>query len=269
MKNIKKSFFIGGLIAVMAISFLNSSLFAQKRFEGYLEQTTVRQSTLPMQKPEVVEKEKVFYKPGKMKTVNFTTGKTMIFRFDKELMWSLDDNNKTYTEATFAQMQQQVQQVQSMMQERMKNIPPEQRKMMEKLMGKQFGAPSGDAGSFMEITMKRGGKTKKILGYPCEQIFMNLNGEPIMELWMTNKYSIGNDFLKIYQKMGFMKGKLSEDAKKLQGLPLKTKMTMDLGMGKMVSETVVDKLVKTSIPDKEFEVPNGYKQQPSKKMQFK
>jgi hypothetical protein len=63
--------------------------------------------------------------------------------------------------------------------------------------------------------------------------------------------------------MGFMKGKLSDDAKKINGIPLATKMTIDMGMGKMDSETNVTKLVKTSVSDSEFEIPKGYKKEKS------
>ena len=254
---------IAMLITVIALGLLNSISFAQKRFEGYMEQTTVRKSNMPMQPPEVTEKEKVFYKKGKFKSMNLTTGKSMIYRFDKELMWTIDNNNKSYTEVTFAQMQESMQKMQSTMQQEMKNVSPEQRKMMEKLMGKKMGKMfGGDEGGF-EITINRTGKKQKFMGYNCEQVFLNLNEEPMMEMWISDKYSMGNDFLKVYQKMGFMKGELPKDAEKIQGIPLATKMTVDMGMGKMESESKVTKLEKTSVPDSEFEVPSGYKKKKS------
>jgi len=251
-------------IAVFTLSMLSSFALAQKRFEGYLEQTTVRKSDMPMQPREVTEKEKVFYKAGKFKTMNLTTGKSMIYRFDKELMWTIDHNDKSFTEVTFAQMKEGMQKMRSAMKQEMKDISPEERKMMEKLMGKKMGKMlGGDEGGF-EISIKRTGKKKNIMGYSCEQVFLNMNDEPMMEMWITNKYSMGNDFLKVYEKMGFMKGELPEDAKKIQGIPLATSMTIDMGMGKMESETKVTKLEKTSVSDREFEVPKGYNKKNSK-----
>ena len=63
---------------------------------------------------------------------------------------------------------------------------------------------------------------------------------------------------KIYQKMGLIKGKISGNTK-LKGFPIFTKMEMDTGMGKMNVETTTTKIVPSSIPDKEFELPKGYK----------
>ena len=126
-------------------------------------------------------------------------------------------------------------------------------------LGKMFG---GDEGGF-NITINRTGKKKELLGYDCEQVFLNLGETPMMEMWITNKYSMGNDLLKVYQKMGFMKGDLPDDAEKIQGIPLATNMTIDMGMGKMESESKVTKLVATSVSDSEFEVPKGYKKKDS------
>jgi hypothetical protein len=255
--------FVYSLVIVITLGFLNTYSLAQKQFEGYLEQTTIRTSNMPMQPPKVTENEKVFYKSGKFKSMNLTTKKAMIYRFDKELMWTIDHDDKSYTEVTFAQMQEGMQKMRTAMKQEMKDVSPEERKMMEKFMGKKLGKMfSGDDQS-LEITVKRTGKTKKILDDNCELIFLNLNDDPMMEIWITDKYSMGNDFLEVYQKMGFMKGKLSDDAKKIQGIPLATKMTIDMGMGKMESESTVTKLVETSVSDSEFEVPNDYKKKES------
>jgi hypothetical protein len=41
-------------------------------------------------------------------------------------------------------------------------------------------------------------------------------------------------------------------------------MSMNLGMGKMDSESQVTKVVETSVSDSEFEVPGGYTKQKSR-----
>ena len=50
---------IVALIVVFAAGLLNTVGFAQKRFEGYMEQTTIRTSDMPMQPKKVTEKEKI------------------------------------------------------------------------------------------------------------------------------------------------------------------------------------------------------------------
>jgi len=258
MKTTIKSMFSYLLVTVFVSFFLVDRLPAQKSFEGYLEQTTVRKSTMPMQPPKVTENEKVFYQLGKFKVMNLTTGQDMILRFDKELSWSIDHKTKSYTEITFAQMQEGMNSMKSAMKEHMKDMSPEERKAMEKMMGKSLGTTFDEDEPAFEMTVKRTGKNKTILGYNCELIYLNLNNEPMMELWVTDKLSMGSEWFEVYEKMGFMKGKISDEARKIKGLPLANKMTVDMGMGKMESETTVTKVEKTSISDSEFDVPKGY-----------
>lgn len=246
------------LVMVFVISFSTDRLLAQKSFEGYLEQTTIRKSTMPMQPPKVTENEKVFYQSGKFKTMNLTTGQDMILRFDKELSWSIDHKSKSYTEITFAQMQEGMDNMKAAMKEHTKNMDPEERKAMEKMMGKNLGKMFGGDEPAFEMTVKRTGKNKTILGYNCELVYLNMNNEPMMELWITDKFSMGKEWFEVYEKMGLMKGKISDEAKKIKGIPLANKMTVDMGMGKIESETTVTKIEKTSIADSEFEVPKGY-----------
>lgn len=253
----------GSITLILIMSAFVHVSYSQKKFEGYWEQQTVRKSTMPMQPKEAKEIEKTFYKPGKMKMLNQTTGRTTIFRFDKELVWTIDEKKKTYEEMTFAQMQQGMDQMRSEMKNEMKNMSPEERKIMEKMMGNKMGGMFSEEQTF-EITVQRSGKTKRILDYNCEQIFLMFDKEPVMEMWVTDKFNMGNEYLDVYQKMGIMKGKFSEEAKKIRGIPLLTKMSMNLGMGKMDSESQVTKIVATSVSDSEFDVPREYKKQNSR-----
>ncbi len=258
MKKTFASLLVCSIVALFFLIFVNNQLLAQKGFEGYLEQTTIRTSNMPMQPPKVTENEKVFYQPGKYKVMNLTTGQVMILRFDKELSWSINHIDKSYTEITFTQMQEGMSSMKSAMKEQMKDMDPEERKAMEKMMGKSLGKMFGNEESSFEMTVKRTGKNKTILGYNCEQIFLNMNDEPMIEIWVADKLSMGSEFIEVYEKMGFIKGKLSEEVKKIKGIPLASKMTIDMGMGKMESETTATKVEKTSIPDSEFEIPKGY-----------
>lgn len=245
------------LVIIIGLGFLNHVLLAQKKFEGYWDQQVIRKSTLPGQPPSVTENEKAYYKTGKMKIANLTTGKHIIIRLDKELMWNVDDKSKSYTEVTFAEMERSMDEAKSAMKDQMKDMDPEERKMMEKLMGKKLGSAFG-SGEGTEITVKQTGKRKKILDYDCEQVIMYLNNQQLMEMWMTDKYDLGSEFLKLYERMGFLKGKLSEEAKKIRGISVLSKASFDSGMGKIDTETKVTKIEATSVSDSEFDVPKGY-----------
>ena len=128
---------------------------------------------------------------------------------------------------------------------------------MKKMMGNKIGGMLGNEG-LATISFKNTGKKKSFQGYDCHMVLMKLGEDPMMELWMTDKYNIGDDFIKTYQKMGFFKGDMATNFN-LKGFPIYTVMDMDMGMGKMKIETTVTKIVATGVSDNEFEVPKGYK----------
>ena len=79
------------------------------------------------------------YMPGMMKQESKENGSATIFRLDKQLMISLNERNKTYSEMSFDDLESMMKKKSSgmdqkmeAMQEQMKKMPEEQRKMMEK-----------------------------------------------------------------------------------------------------------------------------------------
>ena len=143
------------------ISVMDADLLAQKKFEGYWESITNSKSTMAMVPKKDNEKEKSFYKSGKMKNVNLTENKSMIFRFDKGLTWDIDHNDKTYSEMTFEQMQEGMKNAKNQMAEAMKDMDPQQREMMKKMMGKKMDTMFGDSDTPM-ISFKNTSKKKTI-----------------------------------------------------------------------------------------------------------
>ncbi|MFZ5516092.1 MAG: DUF4412 domain-containing protein [Candidatus Zhuqueibacterota bacterium] len=246
-------------IILMAIAGSASHGFAQKQFEGYWEQDAIRPAMPFNTKSTTTEKEKTFYKTGKFKIENLTTGLIIIFRFDKEVMWTVDTKKKTYTEMTFAQMEAMKNSMASSMQEQMKNMSDEQKQMMEKMMGKKFKSMMTGDPADLEIQVTKTGKSKTLLGYSCDEVLLKLNEEPMMEMWITNKFRMGQEYLDLYKKMGFMKGEYTDEVKKIQGIPLASKTTIDAGMGKMEVSTTVTKIVEQSVPNSEFDLPAGLK----------
>ena len=195
MKTQLKIFLSLLMISLLGISTVNSNLFAQKVFEGYWESETITKSTLPMQPANKIEKQKTYFKNGKMKTVNTTDNTTIIYRFDKGVAWTLDRKNKTYNEMHFDQLQAGMKNAKNKMAQAMKEMDPEEREMMKKMMGGKMGAMMGQSEE-PAISFNHTGKKKTIKGYSCSQVIMNLGDEPMMEMWMTNKFNLGNDFLK-------------------------------------------------------------------------
>ncbi len=237
-------------------SLLLDESWSQTRFEGYWEAESVTLSNFPGQPAKKVEKQIVYYKNGNMKIKDLADKTDMIIRLDAGYSMTVDHNKKTYSIITFEDMEKGKQQAQASMAEEMKNMSAEEREMMKKMMGGKMGGMM--AGEMPQLSFKSTGKSKTIQGYNCNQVMVYMDSDPIMEMWLTNKYTLGDDFLKTYQKMGFFKGELPKD-KDLKGFPIFSKMEMDMGMGKMETETTVTKVVPTGVADSEFDAPRGYK----------
>ncbi len=270
MKKLLKNSFVFPLAIVFAFG-VSSNLLAQKKFEGYWEQESIRpEMGFGGKKTTSLEKEKTYYKPGKLKIENLTDGTVMIYRFDKELMWNIEKKNKTYQEITFAQMEAMKNSMSSAMQEEMKKMSPEQKQMMEKMMGKKFKSMFGGDEGGLQIRAKKTGKTKTLLSQKCEQVILSLNNSPMMEMWISDKYTMGTEFYEIYQKMGMMKGEYSEDIKNIRGIPLESKSSIDvgMGMGKIETSSKVTKIVPKSLSDSEFDLPGGLTKVESDDMPF-
>jgi hypothetical protein len=183
-------------------------------------------------------------------------GSVMIFRLDKELIWMLNPDEKTYSEMTFADMEKMANkgaEQMAAMKEQMKNMPEEQRKAMEKMMG----------GGDQEVTVKNTGETKTVNGRKCKKYIVFRGEEEFMTLWVSDEVkefeSLMGDWKSFSERMAsltarFAKG-MSDVYKKINGFPMETKISM---MGQTVTTTVT-KIEKRSTPSSEFEVPSGYK----------
>jgi len=245
------------VIAVMLFVSINQSL-AQKIFEGYWQQTTLTNSPLiPTEKNQKTEQQ-VFYKKGKMKFVDQTKGTIMIMRLDKELSWTIDKAEGTYSEMKFEEMQESMKNARQEMQEGLKNMSPEERQMMEKMLGKKMSGMFGEDGA-MKIDVKKTNEKKTINGYSCQKAIYLMNNEPLLDFWLTDKYQLGSEFLEAYEKMGILKGDFSDVQKNFQGFPIQSEMSLDTGMGKTETVTTVTKIVEQSVADSEFELPKGLK----------
>ena len=240
--------------------------YAGKPFEGIVEMKSVVHTTMPMMGEQTKQKHDItYYGPGKIKVVELPDSQVTIIRGDKGLVWSIDLKNKTYTEMTFeqiAEMQKQaraqMRQARSQVAQELENLPPEQREMVEQMMQSRMGKAMQDMmeGKF-RLTWNKTGDTEKILGYKCVKYVGLLNGQPFMEVWVTDKYDLGETFIAMLRAYGIVGGEGEAEIQPLHGLPLKSITTMDLGMGKVREESVAVKVRKKKIPDSEFELPAG------------
>ncbi len=210
----------------------------------------------------------MYYAPKMFKHV--PTGEDreiMIVRLDKEIVYTVNPKDKTYSEMTFAELEKFVQQAMSKsdekmaaFREKMKNMPEEQRKMMEKMMGDKMPGQAKEG----SLDVKNAGEKKTIGGYSCTRYVVSREGKEQMEFWTTKDVkafdSMRKDFEEYTKRMSAMNPMIGkgyfEAIRKIEGFPMETKM------GDIVSD--VTKIEKRSIPASEFEVPAGYTKVKSK-----
>lgn len=181
----------------------------------------------------------------------------MIFRLDKEMMYLVDNVKMEYTEMTFAQMEAATKQAMSQIEElrkKMKDMPPEQRKQMEAMLGSSDMAGMSKS----KIEVKKTGEKKTINGYACIKYILKENGKEVGTIWTTGAVAdyakMKNDMKEFSERLmtQMPNGKeLANAMKKVEGFPIQTSIA---GM-----TTTVTKVEKKLISISEFEVPAGYK----------
>jgi hypothetical protein len=195
-----------------------------------------------------------FAMPKMFKIVSPT--KVMILRMDQEKIFDVDPAKKTYSEMTFAEMEAYAKKAGEKMaqfKEKIKNMPPEQRKQME-AMGAMMG---GGAEAAVEISAT--GERKMVSGFPCTKYVMTRGGKELTTMWVTKEVTgfdnLRKDWMEFGKRMATLTNMagLGEAYQKIDGFPMETDMNI---MGAMT--TVVTKVERRSTPAGEFTVPAGY-----------
>ena len=213
---------------------------------------------------------KMYAMPKMFKTMESEGGDAVIVRLDKELIYQINAKEKTYSEMTFVELETMMKKMggkmddaMAQMQEKMKDMPEEQRKMMEQMMGSRMPGKKDAA-----VDVKNAGEKKSISGFSCTKYVVNQDGKEAMTVWATKDVKDFGALRKDWEEfskrimamnpMG-MKG-LAEGMKKVDGFPIQTDMSQGIS-------TLVTKVEKRSTPASEFTVPAGYKKVDSKMME--
>jgi len=190
-------------------------------------------------------------------------GEAMIMRLDQQAMYALQPSEKTYWKMTLAEMEAMMKEAGAKMDDAMKemesamkDMSPEERKMMEGMMGDKLkGMTSTGA-----VDVRTTGKTKKIAGYTSKEYVATRDGQPLMTVWATTELkefaSMRRDweeFNKRLLSMDIRIGKgMIEAFQKIDGFPMETDM--------MGVHTVVTKVEPRTIQASTFDIPSGYTQ---------
>jgi GLPGLI family protein len=209
--------------------------------------------------------------PKKIKSVTNKDGEAVIVRLDKELFISIDPSEKTYSEMTFAEMESMMKKAGSQMddkmaemQKRLADMPEEQRKMVEQMMGNKMSGMNKDA----KVEVNSTDENKNINGFSCTKYVVTTDGNESMTIWATKDVKGFNEMKSDWQEfsrrmmsMSPMRGKGMADAmQKVDGFPIQ----MEIGAN---MTTTVTRVERRSTPDNEFEIPSGYKKVKPKMME--
>jgi hypothetical protein len=187
-----------------------------------------------------------YFSKNAMKTTS-STGNDIIIRFDSEKIITIDNQKKTYTEMTFKQLQDMINSAGAQMGQN-----PQAMEQMRKMMGQGNAA----------VTLNKEGPGENIAGYPTQKYL--ISGPMEMEIWSAPGLKIPTSYYDIMKMqmpsnpMFDMKA-LYEEMKKIDGMTLKSVMTIKMMNMEMKTTRVVNSIEKGAIRASVFEVPAGYK----------
>jgi Domain of unknown function (DUF4412) len=214
----------------------------------------------------------VLVQDGKMRT---NTGRSGSMIIKNSTIYIINDQQKSYREMDKAQMQQmagQASAAMAQMQERMKNMSPEQRAMMEKMMGGKVPGGMGTPGTADTWESKDTGKSDTVEGRKCRLWTLSRNGKLFEELCVVPFSSLPGkeDFEKTFKELAeafseMTKGMPNADEAvkartAINGYPVRTR-PYDASGKLRGTENVLTKWAEESIDAATFDVPKGYKKQ--------
>ena len=218
----------------------------------------------------------VMVQDGKVRVNNAKDASGVIL--NNSLLYVIDDKKKTYMEIDKATMKKTADQAGAaikQLQEQLKNMPPEQRAQMEKMLGdKMPGMMSGKKDTF---EAKDTGKSDTSEGRKCRVWNLLKNGVVHEELCVVPFASLPGkeDFEKTFRELteAFAEmakglpgaGESIKARTAINGYPVRVRSYDDTGKLRG-NETVLTKWIEESLPGATFEVPAGYTKKELPKM---
>lgn len=206
----------------------------------------------------------------------------MIFRGEPGEMIMVDHEDREYTvidQETIAQIAAQMSQVDQQLAEALKNVPPEQRPMIERMM-KQRMPQMQSAPPRTKIEVVATGERDTLHGYPCVRYDVLEDGRKARELWVTDWDNVegSEEVVELFKEMaGFFQQMLDALPRfgasgnrgfddnmfafmdRMNGFPVVTREFSS--QGELTDESVLRSVESRSLDPAEFEPPAGYKRQ--------
>jgi len=206
----------------------------------------------------------VMVQDGKIRMNNPKHGNGMILK--NSVLYVIDDTRKTYSEIDKATMKKTADQAgaaMKQMEEHLKNMPPEQRAQMEKMMGGNMG------GKKDLYEAKDTGKSETSEGRQCRVWNVLKNGKVSEELCVVPFSSLPGkeDFEKAFKELAEATASMTaglpgagdsiKARNSVNGFPVRVRH-FDEGGKSRGSETILTKWIAESLAGSTFEIPTGY-----------
>ena len=209
---------------------------------------------------------------GKKLRAEDPRGGVMIFDGEKQTLWTIDPKKQRYTEVTEAdanRIHEMQQKMEEQMKERLKALPPDQRKEMEERLEAMKGKPA----EAPKLTFEPAGEVKKTKhGFSCKPYRVLGDGKPIEEACFIpwKEAGLSADDFRAFDALGQFFGKLGSrgnqqnrifaDLTESPGVPAHVAM---IGPdGTLGAEQDLVLLKKETIPADQFTPPSGLKKEP-------
>ena len=202
----------------------------------------------------------------------------MIFRGERREMIVVDHDDKSYmviNEAMIDELGDQLSGYEAQMREALKDVPPEQRAMVEQMMKGRMPAPA-KAPARSNVEFRNTGDRDTRNGYPSVKYEATIDGRKTQEYWVTDADNIdgGDDAIEAFRAMAsFLKQMrdslpdfgADQDAndnpfeymQEMEGFPVVTyEYASD---GSIATESSLRSATQRTVEPAEFEPPSAYK----------
>lgn len=201
-----------------------------------------------------------------------TTDRDGAMVFSNDTVYAINHKEKSYVAIDRATMQRMAETVNPMLkqlQERMAQMPPEQRAQMERMMGKNM--PGAQKPVTREV--RKTARSGKAAGYSCKIVELLADGVVEDELCVVDPKSLqgGDELMAAAAKMSaslqdfmqdidapWLKDSIDQQTAnyaKIGGIPV---LSRHFAAGKAVNETTLKSIQSQSIPATTFKIPAGY-----------
>lgn len=199
----------------------------------------------------------------------------MIFRRDKNVLWTINNREKTVSEMTpeameraMGQMKQSMDSAMKQLQDQLKNLPPEQREMMQKMMGDRLPRAAQPAKP-AKSTFRKTASSVKIKRWRADKYEMHTGSEKSEEMWIVRPEALGlgkeetqtvQAFFAFMRKFARMGGSASGETNaalemmNLPGVPVKS---ITYEAGKPTDQSEISEVHRQNFPASLFEIPSG------------